>query len=60
MIYNPHFTQLYKTLESIYQRYQDDIGMIDVTWKEVKNEDGDAVQYLPNIRIVARGFAAHA
>ena len=60
MLYNPHFTELYKTLGEIYRRYQDDIGVIDVTWKEVKDEEGTAVQYLPNIRIVARGFAYNA
>lgn len=55
MLYNPHFLTLYKTLESIWGRYSDDLASLHVTWKPVKNHLGDVVQYLPDIEIKSRG-----
>lgn len=55
MLYNPHFTVLYKTLETMWSRWSDDLALIKVTWKPVKNHLGDVVQYLPDIEIKSRG-----
>ncbi len=55
MLYDPHFTTLYRTLEAIWGRYNDNLASLKVTWKPVKNSIGDIVQYLPNIEIIAKG-----
>lgn len=55
MLYDPHFTLLYTTMQNIWKQYSDNLASLKVTWKPIKNSLGDIVQYLPDIEIRAKG-----
>ena len=46
-MYNPRFDEVNKTVRYIVGTYHDYLQEMKVTWKELKDEDGDVYQIVP-------------